>query len=251
MITIPIELSSIFEKWIKDIKTIDDFHKILKTENHILVNKYFRHWLVCNENHDKKFFVLDRIEIDKTFFVKQINSYKIDVKQLASSMDSSVLMSGFGLAKLHSSIDLSNLQEKIQKILELDEIEIALHNQPPGIVHAWHYDSMNFYYYNVWSKMDSSRRSKEFDFSRMWIKDDKFPVRLFLALDDWAPGQLFQLGTDLWYNWRAGDIMWFDWKNLPHATANASLHNRPLIRITGLMDINNPKHEKMICTFWN
>jgi len=34
--------------------------------------------------------------------------------------------------------------------------------------------------------------------------------------------------------WRAGDIHTFDWQNLPHATANASLTPRPMLVVTGV-----------------
>ena len=35
--------------------------------------------------------------------------------------------------------------------------------------------------------------------------------------------------------WHAGDILTFDWPNIPHCTANASLLPRPLLQVTGVV----------------
>jgi hypothetical protein len=34
--------------------------------------------------------------------------------------------------------------------------------------------------------------------------------------------------------WRAGEVHVFDWKNVPHCTANASSHPRAVLQMTGL-----------------
>jgi len=33
--------------------------------------------------------------------------------------------------------------------------------------------------------------------------------------------------------WKAGDVMWFRWQDLPHASANCGHMNRPFLKITG------------------
>lgn len=40
------------------------------------------------------------------------------------------------------------------------------------------------------------------------------------------------MGTSF-MQWRKGDIVWFDWRNMPHASANAGWDPRCLIQITG------------------
>ena len=39
-----------------------------------------------------------------------------------------------------------------------------------------------------------------------------------------------------WTNWKKGDVLFFDWRNTPHSTANCGVHERPLLKITGTID---------------
>lgn len=59
--------------------------------------------------------------------------------------------------------------------------------------------------------------------------------RFLIALEDWQPGQFIIFGNKQCDKWKAGDIITFDWQNIPHATANASFYNRPLLQVTGTM----------------
>ena len=59
-------------------------------------------------------------------------------------------------------------------------------------------------------------------------------VRVTVMLEDWQPGQFMIYGNTVYQQWRAGDCHFFDWKNVPHATANASEHTRITLQITGL-----------------
>ena len=57
-------------------------------------------------------------------------------------------------------------------------------------------------------------------------------ARFFIFLEDWKPGHFMHMGTTF-VKWRRGDLLWFDWKNMPHASANAGWEPRCLIQITG------------------
>jgi len=57
--------------------------------------------------------------------------------------------------------------------------------------------------------------------------------RCAIHLNDWEPGQWWQSGNYTHTKWRAGDIFTFDWMNLPHGTANASLFPRATLLLTG------------------
>ena len=57
-------------------------------------------------------------------------------------------------------------------------------------------------------------------------------ARFFIFLEDWKPGQFMQMGTSF-LQWRRGDVVWFDWRNMPHASANAGWEPRCLIQLTG------------------
>jgi len=59
-------------------------------------------------------------------------------------------------------------------------------------------------------------------------------IRIMIMLQDWEPGQFLMYGNQMFDRWRAGDIHTFDWQNLPHATANASLTPRPMLVVTGV-----------------
>ena len=67
------------------------------------------------------------------------------------------------------------------------------------------------------------------------MNDDPGKVaRFFIFLEDWKPGHFLQMGTSM-VKWRKGDLLWFDWPNMPHASANAGWEPRCLIQITGTM----------------
>lgn len=68
--------------------------------------------------------------------------------------------------------------------------------------------------------------------------DDPADVyRFVVMLTDWQPGQFYCYGTYQYTHWSAGDFHWFDWINVPHATANASAHARPTLQVTGRASI--------------
>jgi hypothetical protein len=62
--------------------------------------------------------------------------------------------------------------------------------------------------------------------------DPRKVARFFIFLEDWKPGHFLQMGTSF-VQWRRGDLVWFDWPNMPHASANAGWEPRCLIQITG------------------
>ena len=72
--------------------------------------------------------------------------------------------------------------------------------------------------------------------------DPKKVIRLMIMLQDWEPGQFLIYGNQQFSRWRAGDIHKFDWRNIPHATANASNKPRPMLVITGVMTEDTKKN---------
>ncbi len=65
------------------------------------------------------------------------------------------------------------------------------------------------------------------------MNDDANKVaRFFIFLEDWKPGHFLQMGTSF-VQWRRGDLVWFDWRNIPHASANAGWEPRCLAQVTG------------------
>jgi len=57
--------------------------------------------------------------------------------------------------------------------------------------------------------------------------------RVFVMLEDWKPGHIIQFGNTYVTPWKAGDVIWFDWANIPHSTANTGPWPRSIAKITG------------------
>jgi hypothetical protein len=68
-----------------------------------------------------------------------------------------------------------------------------------------------------------------------WMPEDPTQVvRYFVQLTDWQPGHFWSFGNYAWTGWRAGDVVTFDWLNVPHATANAGHVPRVTLQLTGI-----------------
>tara|TARA_B100000686_G_C16773582_1_gene966900 strand:- start:1834 stop:2484 length:651 start_codon:yes stop_codon:yes gene_type:complete len=83
-------------------------------------------------------------------------------------------------------------------------------------------------------------------------KDTSQVARFFIFLEDWKPGHFFQMGTSF-LKWQKGDLVWFDWPNIPHASANAGWEPRCLIQVTGTITdvtkqllLNQIKHIRIV-----
>lgn len=67
------------------------------------------------------------------------------------------------------------------------------------------------------------------------IENDEDSVRLFVALEDWCWGQYLLMGNFHWTQWRAGDVLWFRWQDMPHGSANCGHKPRYFLKLTGKM----------------
>lgn len=85
---------------------------------------------------------------------------------------------------------------------------------------------------------------RHIDKLQKWSPDDPSKViRIMLQLTDWQPGQFWEFGNYHWTHWRAGDVVTFDWANVPHSTANAGHHPRVTFQITG---VKTPRTEDFL-----
>lgn len=109
-----------------------------------------------------------------------------------------------------------------------------INNQPPGVVMYRHVDSVSCYTYETTESHEEFLET-EYDKVRRQPRGQKEIYRCMVALDDWHPGQIFCLEPNFWTNWKKGDVMFFDWRNTPHCTANCGTHHRPLLKITGTL----------------
>jgi hypothetical protein len=104
----------------------------------------------------------------------------------------------------------------------MTEAAIKFHNQKTGQMLNWHID-------NFAGRPERGNSFKE-------IKADKDPSlmrRFVIMLDDWKHGQVFQLGNCNWHQWKRGECITWEWRDIPHATCNMGWHNRPMLQVTG------------------
>lgn len=111
---------------------------------------------------------------------------------------------------------------KINEHLGLTDAAIKFHNQRTGQMLTEHID--NF--------AGRPERGNSFKVTKL----DKHPEvmrRFVIMLADWQLGQVFMLGNATWTQWRAGDCITWEWRDIPHATCNMGWHDRPMLQITG------------------
>jgi hypothetical protein len=108
--------------------------------------------------------------------------------------------------------------------LGIKSTHVKIHKQLPGDFNLLHMDTM--------SQDISHQTNTDADYDL--IDDESVDtVRVVIALNDWQWGHFFQLGNTMWHKWDAGDLVYWDWKNLPHSTANAGHIPRYAGIITG------------------
>jgi len=140
--------------------------------------------------------------------------------------------------KEYQADDLSN---RIALALGFTDYKAAINIQKPGSIKNLHADSLNGWYKDI-----EKFRYVPLDKSLKQPKGMKNLHRVFVALSDWQPGWMWQFGVDHWCNWKKGDVINFDWRNVPHCTANAGYSPRPILKITGISDyIDKNKGFKM------
>lgn len=132
----------------------------------------------------------------------------------------------------YDQLDANELCHKIATKLGFNNYKACVNMQYPGSIKPLHADSL-------WGWF----RDAKVDPEGLFNKNTKQPEgtkplhRIFVALTDWQFGWMWQFGHDHWTNWKKGDVCWFDWRNIPHATANAGYEPRPILKISGESDL--------------
>jgi len=116
------------------------------------------------------------------------------------------------LAITHLNWKIPESLQKISDAIGLDKCMNRIHVQQPGELWNLHIDKLY-----------------------KWAPDNPDSImRIFIQLTDWCPGQFWEFGNYHWNQWRAGDVVTFDWANMPHSTANAGFDSRVTFQITGI-----------------
>lgn len=110
----------------------------------------------------------------------------------------------------------------IRDHLGLAKADVNFHNQRTGQMLVTHIDNFP----------GNPIRENSFKVTRF----DETPEvyrRFAIMLADWQLGQVFQLGNAMWTQWRAGDCITWEWRDIPHATCNMGWWDRPMLQVTG------------------
>ena len=145
----------------------------------------------------------------------------------------------------HRKNNYTNGYDRIKPNADIDRIVKALgfgenssvwvNNQPPGVMMGRHVDFISCFTYENIDKT-ASLNTMTYDKVRRQPSGLKTIWRCFVALDDWKPGQIVNFEPAFWSHWEKGDVVFFDWRNTPHSTANCGSAHRPFLKITGVLD---------------
>lgn len=112
----------------------------------------------------------------------------------------------------HLEYDLPPIFKKMSSFFKLHNEESRIHVQHPGQVFVKHIDKLEKFYPSDPSKV----------------------IRIMIMLSDWDQGHFLQYGNFTYQSWSAGEVHTFDWKNVPHSSANSGLTPRISLLITGV-----------------
>jgi hypothetical protein len=142
----------------------------------------------------------------------------------------------------YKEYESNELANSIAKALGFTDYKAAINIQEPGSIKNLHADSLN-----GWFKDVEKYQHVALDKNLKQPKGTQNLHRVFVALTDWEPGWMWQFGVDHWTNWKKGDVVNFDWRNVPHCTANAGYSPRPILKITGVSEfIDKNKHFNIV-----
>lgn len=114
--------------------------------------------------------------------------------------------------------------ERLRKMINhfgMHNVGCNIHVQRPGQSFFFHIDNLT-----------SLRRNVN---KAVIAKNPDAAARFGIALTDWVPGHVYAFGNTYWKQWRAGDVVWHDWINTPHGTANLSQIPRVTLQVTGMV----------------
>ncbi len=125
--------------------------------------------------------------------------------------------------------------EAITDALGMDRPDTTIHLQHPSQICKLHMDNIASYFQHI-TEVTNEFNQQELDHKMRQPKGSKNLYRMFVALDDWHPGQSWMWGDTPWVGWKKGDVVNFQWRAVPHGTCNFGWHLRPMLRITGFLN---------------
>jgi hypothetical protein len=95
-----------------------------------------------------------------------------------------------------------------------------IHIQYPGQVFPFHFDDL------------TTHRNNSVELSNMDTNQELY-ARVEVQLLNWQYGHVWGIGNTYWSSWKAGEIMWHPWHDVPHGTANSGRVARINLQVTG------------------
>jgi hypothetical protein len=121
---------------------------------------------------------------------------------------------------------------------DLEYADGSIHLHPPGICMPRHVDSLDSTW-RIYAKSHPEILDKIVD-PMTKSPTGYYGIRLMMALTDWVPGHVFGAEDEYWSEWKAGDVMMFDWAHARHYTANLAFSTRAVLKINGVT--TDPDH---------
>lgn len=133
-----------------------------------------------------------------------------------------LLKSGTGVDAIIGNFEykLPKKFKEMGKMFGLEKSASRVHIQMPGSVFNIHIDKLR--------KVSPESRPDDI-------------IRIMVHLNDYEHGHFMQYGNYVHQFWKAGDFYTFDWRHVPHSTANASLTPRSILLITGVKTAETEK----------
>lgn len=93
----------------------------------------------------------------------------------------------------------------------------------------------NKYHAQIQMQRPGCVMTKHFDPESIFASwGNKNCIRVLVALAHWEYGQLICFNNTILTNWNKGEVIYCDFPNTWHYTANCSWHSRPLLQISGV-----------------
>lgn len=150
---------------------------------------------------------------------------KYDMEEIMGISTDSEFVSKLTYKHLFESMDICpNIWKMINWFGFKGNVIPKIHIQLPGQIFPFHYDEFT-----------TVRNNAETTDHDLDVSPDKF-ARIEVQLFDWDFGHVWGLGNTYWKDWKAGEIMWHNWYDMPHGTANCGITPRVCLQITGEVD---------------
>jgi hypothetical protein len=109
--------------------------------------------------------------------------------------------------------------QRLGEALQLKHPDMRIHRQRPGMVAPIHIDT--------YCSHPAMEKDPSLDVSLL--------RRFVIQLTPWDWGHFWQFGNQSWTHWEAGDVAYFESRDVLHCTANAGKTDRVTMIVTGWM----------------